>query len=67
MLSKFALGILWTALAAASLSEHKPQNDGLPLVHADWCVMVKAPPLLRAPENAHDFRLGVPFNDKGIA
>lgn len=69
MLSKFALALTWAALAIIASAEHRQANQGLPLVNADYplCVTIKPPPLLRSPDNAHDFRLGRPFNDEGTA
>jgi hypothetical protein len=69
MLSRLTLALAWVALAVVAFAQHRPANQGLPIVHADFplCVTIKPPPLLRSPDNAHDFRLGRPFNDKGTA
>jgi hypothetical protein len=61
--------IALVAIAALAASEREANNAGLPLVKADYqqCVTVEPPPLLRTPQDRVDYRLGQPFNDKGVS
>lgn len=67
--------LLVVILLMALLGDHRRgpvaviQDVSARVTKADWplCVTPSRPPLLRSPESAVDYRLGRPFNDKGVS
>lgn len=67
LIHRLLLVCIGGVLVMGALEQADPAPPPL-LVRADFpiCVTVKPSPLLRSPQHGSDYRLGEPFNDKGI-